>query len=140
MAKKNEKEAAETEKNKGGRPSLYKPEYCQMLIDHMSTGLSYNTFVVVAKVNLDTLYEWEKQHPEFSEAKKEAFAHAQSYWERLGQALVTGVTKGSAAAWIFNMKNRFKWTDRQDITSGGNEIPRPQVIIQIPKNGREKPE
>jgi hypothetical protein len=93
-----------------GRPTKYKPEYCQQLIEHMSQGLSFETFAAVIDVNDDTLYEWAKVHPEFSDAKKRAFGKCKILWEKMGIAGATGKIRNfNAAAWIFNMKNRFGW-------------------------------
>lgn len=134
MADKTNKEITESdkaldvEKASRGRPTKYKPEYCQMLIDHMSTGLSYDTFSAIIEVNIDTLYEWEKVHKEFSEAKKVAVGKCLIFWEKLGvdhilnisesESMGPGMTSSksrslNAAIWVFNMKNRFKWRDKQ---------------------------
>lgn len=108
-----------------GRPSKYKPEYCQLLIEHMSTGLSFESFAAVIKVNRDTLYAWEKDYPEFSDAKKEAFEQNLLFWEKHGIDGLYNTTeydeKGkptssksiNSTVWIFNMKNRHKWGDKQ---------------------------
>ena len=111
-----------------GRPTKYKPEYCQMLIEHMAQGLSFETFAAVIKVNQDTLHEWVKVHPSFSEAKKVAFNNCLLFWEKLGidhiintsdsesQGEGMGYSKSrslNSAVWVFNMKNRFKWRDKQ---------------------------
>lgn len=102
-----------TEKNVG-RPSLYKPEYCQAIIKHMEKGYSFESFAAVIKVNRDTLYEWQKVHAEFSDAIKLAFDECQLFWEKKGMEGTFGELEGfSAAAYIFNMKNRFKWKDKQ---------------------------
>lgn len=98
-----------------GRPTKYKPEYDEKLVIHMAQGLSFEAFAGDIDVNQDTLHEWVKVHPSFSEAKKRAFAKCQIFWERIG---IRGlfVEKGEAplntGVWVFNMKNRFKWTDR----------------------------
>ncbi len=101
-------------KNKGGRPSKYKPEYCAALIKHMGVDLlSYETFAAIVKVNVDTLYQWEGVHPEFSEAKKQAFLENKLGWEKIGMMGMAGKIAGfNATLWIFNMKNRHQWRDR----------------------------
>ena len=109
-----------------GRPTKYKPEYCEMLIEHMSGGLSFESFAGVINVNQDTLHEWVKVWPEFSEAKKLAFAKCQLWWEKVG---ISGLwsTKDSSfntGVYCFNMKNRFKWTDKVEV-SGGDETTKP---------------
>lgn len=107
-----------------GRPSLYKPEYCEKLIKHMRKGLSFESFAGVVDVNIDTLYEWEKVHANFSEAKKIAFAKCRLFWEKKGhQGLYPKMIPGekgvtllpmNSSVWIFNMKNRFGWKDRPE--------------------------
>lgn len=108
-----------------GRPSKYDPKYCDELIQHMSTGLSFESFAAVIKVNRDTLYAWEKEFPAFSDAKKEAFGQNLLFWEKHGIDGLYNTTeydeKGkpsssksiNATVWIFNMKNRHKWGDKQ---------------------------
>lgn len=114
--------------NPVGRPSKYKPEYCDQLIEHMSEGFSYETFAAKVNVNRDTIYQWEKDHQDFSDAKKQAVEKCQLFWEGLGinhiinksdsesQGEGFGWSKSrslNAAVWVFNMKNRFKWKDKQ---------------------------
>jgi len=108
-----------TEPKRGrGQPTKYKPEYCEQLIEYMSEGLSFESFGAEVNVNQDTLHEWAKVHKEFSEAKKRAFTMSLQVWEKKGLAgLFMGYQGGTfnTTLWIFNMKNRFKWTDRSDL-------------------------
>lgn len=113
-------------KRRVGRPTKYKSTYPAMLIEHMQQGFSFESFgaspVGVAK---DTLYEWVKRHPEFADAKKKAEIESLHFWEQIGIDGAKGVYKNfNAASWIFNMKNRFKWTDRteQSIDESANKI------------------
>lgn len=85
----------------------YKPEFCQRLIAHMSEGFSYASFAGLIGVNRDTLYEWEKKHEDWAEAKKLGFSACALFWEKIGINLATGASKGNVISWIFNMKNRF---------------------------------
>lgn len=103
-----------------GRPPEYRPEYCQKLIDHMSTGMSYETFAATINTSRATLYNWEKQYPDFLDAKKEAFERGQEFWEKQGIAGLWESKDGkmNSAMWIFNMKNRFKWKDRHEVEVG----------------------
>lgn len=96
------------------RASKYNPDFCEMLIKHMSEGLSFESFAAVAKVNRDTLYEWLKAHEEFREAKAEGLAENLLFYEKTGRAGMLGKLPGfNITAWIFNMKNRHGWRDRQ---------------------------
>jgi len=102
----------------GGRPSKYKPDlHPQMVIDVMRLGYSFEVFCARADIHKDTGYEWANKHPEFSDAKKRANALCLEWWETAGGALVNGQIRGNAAVWIFNMKNRFNWTDKTEIST-----------------------
>lgn len=80
----------------------------------MKEGLSFESFAAIAKVHKDTLYEWLKVHPEFVEAKAEAWAENLLFYEKVGRAGMTGKLDGfNVTAWIFSMKNRHGWRDRQ---------------------------
>ncbi len=106
---------AQLEEPKVGRPTKYKQEFCQLLIDHMSTGLSFESFAAEIGVNRDSLYEWESVHAEFSDAKKEGISKNLLFWEKQGIAGLWGNKENSfnSTVWIFNMKNRHKWRDKQ---------------------------
>lgn len=107
----------------GGRPSKYKPEYCQKLIEHCSEGLSFESFAGLLKINIDSIHEWSKKHPEFSDAKRIASNISRLWWERQGIDGLWEVTeyddrgkplktkKLNSTVWVFNMKNRFGWRD-----------------------------
>ena len=101
------------EAKKLGRPTLYRPEYCQMLIDHMSKGHSLESFGAMIRggVDKDTIYEWIKKHPDFSVAFREARQKAMIWWEKIGMGQAAGKVKGNSGTWIFWMKNRFGWKE-----------------------------
>ena len=77
-----------TGKRRVGRPSKYKEEYCGMLIEHMSHGNPIETFAAKIHVTIDTVYEWVKVYPEFSEAKRIGTPKWLAWWLRMGTALV----------------------------------------------------
>ena len=64
-----------------GRPSKYKPEYCQMLIDHMGNGYSFESFAGIINVCTDSLYNWQKMFPDFLEAHKVGHSNNRVFWE-----------------------------------------------------------
>lgn len=104
------------DKNSKGRPSDYKHEYCQMLVDHMAEGYSFASFAFIAGTCEKTLYNWAKEHPDFLQAKNKGRAASLMTWEKIGMAGTVGkLEKFNAASWIFTMKNRFKWGDEQNI-------------------------
>lgn len=100
----------------GGRPTDYKPEYCQMLIEHMRRGRSFETFACDVNTHRGTLYDWCEKHKEFADAKKAGQELSYRFWETLVMATAAGKSKGSAAVIIFAMKNRFGWKNEIDVT------------------------
>lgn len=129
-----------------GAPTKYRPKYCDMLIAHMSRGSgSYLSFAGKIDVCYDTLYEWEKVHPAFSDAKKRGLAKNLLHWEEVGyEGMKNSGGKDqptfNSTMWIFNMKNRHKWSDNKEvaITTPANNAP--QIIVSLPDNGRSAPE
>lgn len=103
---------------KRGQPTKYNPDYIEMLKDHMAEGYSYESFAGVIRVNIDTLYEWEKVHEEFSEAKKIARSLQLLANEKTLTDIIKGkIRNGNVVGHIFKMKNCHKWTDRVEQTT-----------------------
>lgn len=93
-----------------GRPTKYKPEYDELLYNHLAYGLSYETFGCTIGVCKETVYQWEKKHASFMDAKKAGWQACQLYWEKQGRQGMRAKTF-NATIWIYNMKNRFRNTD-----------------------------
>src|SRR6185369_7103827 len=51
----------------GGRPSIYGPIVTGKLIGAFQLGLSVSTACDIAGIDPDTMYDWMKKYPEFSE-------------------------------------------------------------------------
>jgi hypothetical protein len=117
-----------------GRPTSYKPEYCDMIIKHMRTGKSLASFAMSIDVNRDSLQEWGKVHPNFSVAMKKAKDYCEVFWEEQGNAHILEDKDGPKLnmAWqIFTMKARFGWREKQEVEVN-NTVNTPQVIVQLP--------
>jgi len=101
-----------------GQPTKYREEYCEQLVEHMKQGYSFESFSATIGTHRDTLYEWVKVQPAFSDAKKRAREGGQFMWEKMGIAGANGkLPNFNTGAWIFNMKNRFRWTDRVELSA-----------------------
>lgn len=99
-------------------PTKYKEELCEELVDHMKEGFSFESFGAVANVDRATLFRWKNKHDEFKEAYELGFVHSLFNWEKVGkEGLYMGGKDNpfNSAVWIFNMKNRFNWTDKKEI-------------------------
>lgn len=100
-----------------GRPSDYKPEYCEQIVTHMSGGASITSFAAEIDVARSTINEWMSVHPEFSEAVKRAKAKCAAWWEMRGRQLAQGNEIGNPTLVIFGLKNMADedWREKQQI-------------------------
>lgn len=129
-----------------GRPTDYKEEYCEEIVEYFSeepfterevthskkNGESWTTYEDVANafptfagfaakigVHRDTLNEWIKVHPEFSDAYNKAKDLQEEF-------LVQNALKNLYAQpfAVFTAKNVLGWRDKSetDITSGGEPL------------------
>lgn len=111
-----------------GRKTKYKDAYSHLLLEHMKDGNSYTSFAAKIGVHIDTLYEWKKKFPEFSETKKIASTSSQSFWEDIGRDMALS---GNFGAWKFIMKNRFGWRDSH--VEAQNEITEIKLVYDDPR-------
>ena len=110
-------------------PSKYKEEYSKMLIEHMSEGMSFETFGAKVKAHRATLHRWREKYPEFREAYELGKLCSQAVWERIGLDGARGdLDKFNAASFCFNMKNRFGWRDKMEVENIG---PAQKLIIDL---------
>ena len=105
-----------------GRPTKYKPEYCEQLIEHMAHGASFESFGAIIRVCRDTLYEWCKVYPEFSDAKGVGKSCSLNWWEKTGRGITLGKIKGgNSQVWRYNMSNLHGWTEKQETALSTND-------------------
>lgn len=111
----------------------YDHKFCEMLIEHQKSGLTFASFAPVAGVTKKTLYNWVDEYPEFKEAKEIASSHALLAMEKIGLGLATGKLKGAPAVYIHRICNMFPDLYRQrvdiDHTSGGEKISNIPVVL-----------
>lgn len=53
-----------------GRPTKYKPEYCQSIVEWMAEGKLVYDWAKEIGIHICSVYEWKEKHPAFSEALK----------------------------------------------------------------------
>lgn len=55
-------------KKKAGAPTKYRKVYCELAEALLGQDLHLTHVAAHLRVSIDTIYEWQKQHPEFSDA------------------------------------------------------------------------
>ena len=72
------------------RKSLYKPEYCQQIVEFAKQGKNLTAFADSIGVVEARLCDWCKQHPEFEEARAMAKQCLKIYYENFTMAAAAG--------------------------------------------------
>ncbi len=54
----------------GGRPTKYKPEFCDRAFDFALVGMTDDEIAGALKIDRATLYRWKNSYPEFCDAIK----------------------------------------------------------------------
>lgn len=93
-----ETEGAET---KLGRPSDYRDEYCQGVIDAGSRGYTITAFAAMIGSSREALYDWQAAYKPFRLACRHARSAFQLYWETKFQSAVGDRNQNSNAILTF---------------------------------------
>lgn len=109
-----------SEPNPVGRPTDYRPEMCQQVIDLGKEGKSKAQIAAALGKSRQTLENWSAEYPDFLDALKIARDLALAWWEDKGQECLTA-EKFQQSAFIFQMKNRFREDYRDSHEHSGPE-------------------
>lgn len=88
------------------RPSLYSSEYCDLVIALGAEGKSKAQMASAIGIHRETLNEWAKTYPEFSDAIARARDLAQTWWEDQAQRGIWS-KEFNSATWSRSMAARF---------------------------------
>lgn len=114
-----------------GRPTKYREEMCDTVIELMSEGASKAEVCLNLQCTFQTFLNWQGENAEFLEAVKIGSHLSKGKWEEIGRKAAFGQLDGfNATSWIFNMKNRFgkvdelgeKWSDKQEVEHSGEVV------------------
>lgn len=72
-------------KHPGGRPPIYKAEFCQTVIELGKKGYSQARMAAHFGVAKQTIVDWSRTQPEFTDALARARAYSQNWWEHQAQ-------------------------------------------------------
>jgi hypothetical protein len=105
---------------KVGRPSEYRPEFCELVLELGKQGKSFTQMAVATGYAKASLGRWREEHPEFRDALTRALEMSQDWWESRGQEGITS-RDFNAALWHKNVASRFRedYADRKEVTGAG---------------------
>ena len=108
------------ENPKVGRPSKYDPAMCEQVVEFGRQGMGKAEIAFELAVCRDTVNEWARQHPDFSDAIRRATDFAAGWWATQGR---TGIRDRNfnAQAYRLQVLNRFPsdWRDKQSLEHTG---------------------
>ena len=113
-------------KNKVGRPTKYREEYCKDVDEYLKTtghGSMHmpkiESFAIRLRVNKTTLYEWAKKHKKFSNALGRILLFQA---ERLIDDGIYGGKEVNSTIVKLLLQNNHGMKERQDLTTDNKEI------------------
>lgn len=113
----------------GGRPTDYRPEMVQEVEEYLSEAVPQNMKIPTIEgialrlgVTRETVYEWAKRYPEFSDTIKKQKILQKEYLQEIG---IFGGKEINApiVALLLKVNHDMVETQKTDITSGGKPIP-----------------
>lgn len=115
---------------KVGRPSVYDSEVCERAKELMKQGASLIEVAYHLHIARSTLHEWRNTYPEFSDAIKAGIDDSEGWWMTKGRENIEN-KEFNSTLWYMNMKNRFKWKDKQDSDNSVMESLLAKVIDKL---------
>lgn len=108
---------------KVGRPTDYRPEYCEQVIATMREGISLTAFAGGIGVSRATINNWMEKYPQFLEAVNIGKASAAAWYNLQAKRIVEeGGTSAQSTLIIFGLKNMDSesWKDKQEVEHSGS--------------------
>lgn len=106
---------AAKEKRPVGRPTKYKPEYCERVIALGKEGYSYAEIAADLEVDKASLFDWARAHEDFSTALRAAKTYEQAWFEREARSNMKN-RDFNANLWYRSAASRFRedYTERKE--------------------------
>ncbi len=115
-------------KHPGGRPTSYRPEFCERVIELGKEGYGKAEIAAELDVERKTLDNWSNEFPEFLLAMSRARELSLAWWERSGRENICN-RDFNANAYRLQVCNRFPddWRDQQRLELSGNVRTEPDM-------------
>ena len=104
------------------------------LVDWFAEGQSIAEIACNLGISKESYYKCKKISEKFSDAEKVGLAASEAWWAKIGRAGAVGKVAINPPTWIFNMKNRFDWSDKREIdhtSSDGSMTPQKIEIVAV---------
>ena len=111
-----------------GRPTKYKSEFCEQIIDLMGEGLSLTAAAAELGITRECAYQWAYTKPEFRRRWSWGAGSACCSWSAACWRPKDSVTVASRS-FALKAADRFEWGDRQP--GPGEEQPLTEIKIRI---------
>ena len=109
-----------------GRPTKYKPETVEKILEALRGGNTRRASCAVADVSQDSLALWLRIYPEFAEAVEKAEGKAEA--KMVSIIRDASETTWQAAAWWLERKHKAEWSSRVEQTGAdGSPV---KVIVE----------
>lgn len=105
-----------------GRPSSYKPEFCEIAIAMGQNGASKVDIADALDTTVKTVYNWMAQYPDFLRAMERAEQKAEVWWSEQGKKALW--TPGfNSSVWSRSMAARFpkSWRENKSVELSGKD-------------------
>ena len=114
-----------------GRPTNYRPEYCDLVIEWGKQGKSRAWFAASLGTSRRVMLEWASVNPEFHNALEIATEFSQLWWEDAGQQGMQA-PGFNAAIWSRSMAARFPadWRESREAKIVGADGGPVQIQVQ----------
>ena len=102
-----------------GRPTEYRAEFCEQIIELMATGLSLTAASAELGFHRQRAYEWAERHPDFADAIRHAKGKRVAVLER---DMLDSTEGPRVTARIFALKNadQVEWNSADRVAIGGD--------------------
>jgi len=121
---------------KVGRPKITLDDlpdgWKDLMLNGAKEGKSKRFITTLLKISPETFYRLKDDEEEFSDTIKECEELCYAWWEQIGLQYITNDSSKDSlnlntTNYIFQMKNRFGWADKQQIdhTSKGESVALP---------------
>ena len=101
-----------------GRPTKYRPEMCDKVIELMKEWASIEEICLELEIHKEAFYNWIKKYEDFANAVEHAKQYSKGWWYKMWRVNMfeeKDWPKFNANLYNINMKNRFGWADKQQV-------------------------